>query len=341
MLPASIEASWRNATGDESYDDDGVPFFVLAGLMGSERQGRRLPSHAGQSLPKTFQAPSVPGTFQGLFPGGSSPLMGASKGPSIPSGRLTAARPGSAPPQQPNFALGLSIGGIARPSSAAVPMSSKKAPPPPPPPPPQQQQQQHDAPPSPAPASARRRGGRATSPPLQTLDRVLEKELTYGRIGFPSGHYRAPSNRMPATFTTSLLRDRGKSRLNEVAMLPSTMRKWEEGIHRRLAARSPPRSASSSSGSRLARPSSAGGAPPPPPLASEPADDAATASSPQLAAPPPAAAATVAPGELPTTWPTEMSPYEMRKFFRSTQRYFLAVDKKAFSVGPKEALTNM
>ena len=72
-LPSSIEEHWHaEPSGDAP--EDAVPFFVLAGLMGSERSGKQLPSHAGSSMPTRFDAPIAGHGRSSLFlaPGPSS-----------------------------------------------------------------------------------------------------------------------------------------------------------------------------------------------------------------------------------------------------------------------------
>ena len=314
VCPPRSEVQWRSTQSGDADGEEHVPFFVLAGLMGSERQGKPLPSHAGQSLPARFDAPGPLGSFQGLFPGSPPANVRApAVGTSI---RRSAHRPGSAPPPQHSalHAVG------ARPASAAPPR-------------PRPEQAASTSVPTSPQLSARGRAKQPPKPPLQTLDRVLQKELVYGRIGFPTGHYRAPTTRMPAAFTTSLQRDRGKSKLKDMAMLPSTMRRWEEGIHRRLALRSPLR------GGGVAAAAPSGSSSP-----AQPRDETAAALTdeiPEDGSAPLAPPTVVASNGLPTTMPVGLSPYEMRRFLRNAQRYFLAVDKKAFSVGPRDAINDV
>lgn len=169
----------------------------------------------------------------------------------------------------------------------------------------------------------RPRSGLATSaPPLQTLDRVLQKELKYGRIGFPQGHYRAPTNQLPAAFQAELMRGRGKSRLRDMTMIPTTLRAWESTVERKAAAGQRRGAAAvrpgsaASSGKRTEWPGPGGDR--------QPGAHRETGNHQAPAAP-----------ESRPSEPRPLTPFEMRKFLHHSQRYFLAVRKDAFAVGPQ------
>ena len=359
-MPASIEQEWRydnepSAGAPPSVADSEplaapvpVPFFVLAGLMGSERNGHNLPSHAGMSMPTRFDAPIAGLGRSGLIQAASFKPTRA--GPSIPSkfpagggaglqprGRpdsapSSKARPGSAKPQQ------------SRPMTAAATSSRAQ-----PPPPSAASWERYAAQADDAlglgvtvtgsSSPSRPRAAQPSVPPLQTLDRVLQKELAYGRLGFPSGHYRAPTNQLPATFHASLMRGRGKSKLRDMTMIPTTLRAWESSVERQTAVRrgvSPPRgygraAASSSrpasaSSSRMAGsgPGSAAAA------ASEEAHGLGAPVAPRAAQQQIGHAASTPASQQPPPAPTKLTPYEMRRFLQHSQKYFLAVSKQPF-----------
>jgi len=166
-------------------------------------------------------------------------------------------------------------------------------------------------------AAATRSRHAATEPPrLQTLDRVLQKELARGRLGFPAGHMPPPRTQFPTSVIASMHRERGKAALRDMTMIPSTLRAWEasheksrmgvgrahvdQRVSRGLAGDNPAaQSATSTSG-----------------MAGAATGAAAFASDPTAA-----------------SAAQQMSPYEMRRFLKDSQRYFLAVNSKTpFSV---------
>ena len=294
-LPASIEAAWHERSAHEGApgaapdDADALPFFVMLGLMGGELGQRALPSCAGSSMPWRFDAPIVGHGRSGLF------LQDAAvqSGPSIPSGRRL--RPDSAPARH-NYSAA-SRGrqadtscAAAASSSAAATRPARRRPPPPP-----------------------------VGPTLQTLDRVLQRELAYGKLGVPTGHYGGPPARLPAPQQASISRERGKSKMREVTMIPTTLRAWETTVERKTAVQRGelPRGYS--------RPASASHTPraPSPPVAWPVA--------PRQASLVPAPAAATA-GQPPQA-PPRLTPYEMRRFLKSSQRYFLSCRPEAFAVG--------
>lgn len=329
-LPASIEEHWRgdgSAEADAGENGDTLPFFVLAGLMGGERTGR-LPSHAGSSIPRRFEAPIVGHGRSGLFLADQiydqSPPIAAGPSIPVPLHHQMPPRPDSAPASKarPSYSSG-----SRRPTSAATRRSGWQ---PPLQPQPQRRSLQNEFPFSSPPledeavleAVMRKRAAasRSSVPPLQTLDRVLQKELAYGRLGFPTGHYRAPSNQMPADFTAALMRERGRSKLKDVTMIPTTLRSWESTVERRIAGQAPAhRAAPHRPGSAAAGRSS--GAVGRSGAATRAAAGGGDSSS---------AASAAAPPEPPPA-PATLTPYEMRKFLQHSQRYFMAVRREPFN----------
>jgi hypothetical protein len=278
--------------------DDAIPFFVLAGLMG-DRPTTALPSHAGQSMPRRFHEPIVRGGhYQGLFQTAGLPPTTA--GPSIPSGRGNG-RWSTRPQTAPHLSAADRVEQQQQQQQQRQQEQLQQQ---------ERQQQQRKA----VSASHTRRPPsrpeQRVVPPLQTLDRVLQKELAYGRIGFPTGHYRPPSNQLPATFHANLQRDRGKSKLRDLTMIPKTLRAWESNVEKGVLAAKHGSTSPGGKGS-AAWPS---------------------------ATPHHAAAPSSAPGgdaPFPSQMPERLTPYEMRKFLAMSQRYFLSVRKEAFSTGSR------
>jgi hypothetical protein len=317
-LPSSIEEHWHAHASEEpaaaDTPEDAVPFFVLAGLMGSDRSGKALPSHAGSSMPTRFDAPITGHGRSSLFLADTTMEIPVHAGPSIPS--KPHQRPVSAP-------VSRAAGRGGRPSSAAsqrtqptslaneYPFAAFS---------------REDEALAKALARKRAAASRPSVPPLQTLDRVLQKELAYGRLGFPQGHYRAPTNQLPAEFTASLMRDRGRSKLRDVTMIPTTLRTWESVVERSTAATrgvTPPR------GGPISRPGSR--------PASRPGSAASSShrrSAHASAATQPPAQAGAPAGQQPPESMNQLTPYEMRRFLQHSQRYFLSVrGKEPFSTG--------
>ena len=293
-LPASIEAAWNErsshagAPGAAPDDADALPFFVMLGLMGGECGSRALPSCAGSSMPRRFDAPIVGHGRSALF------LQDAAvqSGPSIPSGRML--RPESAPVRRNYSAASRgrqadTSGAVAASSTAAASRQARQKPPP-----------------------------SAAGSTLQTLDRVLQRELAFGKLGVPSGNYGGPPARLPAPQQASISRERGKSKMREMTMIPKTMRNWETGVERKTAVQRGelPRGYSQPPSVSLRPPS--------------PGPPGAWPVAPRQASLVPAAAS--ATGQPPQA-PPKLTPYEMRRFLKSSQRYFLSCRPEAFAVG--------
>ena len=327
-----------------------MPFFVMLGLMGGELGHRPLPSHAGASLPGVrFEAPVTGHARSGLFV--KSPSASAAQ-TAVPAYRQPP-RPGSAPPSStakrrpvpPQHSHYSQQQPQQQQPQQQQPQQQQLQ---------QQQQQQQQQPPSVvSPRPARLHAPRAAPPPPrrraapkysgpapQTLDKVLQRELAYGRFGVPGGHYRPPAATIPAPATASIMRERGKSRMREMTMIPTTLRAWESTVERTTA---------------IARGDLPRGYQPPTPGAHRPApsvtglavqgvavqgapqheasaDASATApreAEPAQGQPPP-------PQEQPPQIPSRLTPYEMRQFLKQSQRYFLSCRKEAFSVGSHE-----
>lgn len=321
-LPKSVARQWLQPEfeldGAAEGASEALPFSLLAGLLGGE-PSRRLPSHAGQSIPASIHSFNAPMVGAGGYARARRPPP-VSAGPSIPHSQRQ--RPGSAP------AARVDARGSEK-ATVAARAAQARAPPPPPP----------------------RRASQAATPPFQTLDRVLQRELLYGRLGYAQGHHRAPSNRLPAQLQTALLRERKKSKLCDVTMVPATLRRWEASVERRTAARSPPRTSGGSAGIGAATSTSEGStgigaatAPPPPPPGIDRAWDGVDVapytgheSAPSDASPAP----------LPASEPSmamwaesrRLSPYEMRRFLKEAQKYVLAVKKEPFAVGNGVTIT--
>jgi hypothetical protein len=281
-LPAEVEAALRCAP--EPPEGETLPFFVLAGLMGGDLGERALPSHAGQSLPSSFDTPIVGNGFTPLFQ-----------------------RPGSAPPvssswprqQQPSSPPPSTTAAHRSPASQQRPLPRR--------------------------GTAGRPAARPARPQLQTLDRVLQKELANGRLGVPGGHFGAPSE--PSHLVkAAIMRERGKSRLRDVTMIPTSLRAWESSVERRVAVQrgAPmPRGYGRGSEGTLSPTRAAAGA-------SREGGAAVGPRTASLAEVPPVSAA-----PTPPPMPPRLTPYEMRRFLQHSQRFLVGCRKEAFAVGPQ------
>ena len=194
-LPVEVEVNWRTTdSGEFANHDQPVPFSVLLGLMGRADYGP-LPSHAGQTMPRTFHAPVVrpPDAVTRARTQRGRPTSVPASTSSAPEASMMARAP-----------AGNAYHELQSPTTA------------------------------PGRRPLQRRGaGPARSVPLQTLDRTLQKELAQGRLGFPGGHFPPPPSRLPAGFMTALTRDRGKS-AKGVSMIPANLRAWESQVERQL-----------------------------------------------------------------------------------------------------------
>ena len=334
-LPASVEAAWTATQGGAEGEQESVPFFVMLGLLGGERGPRALPSHAGTSLQGVrFEAPIASDSRSGMLQQQRGLSTGV--GPNI-STHTRLVRPGSA--DQTNSVQRRAARPGSAPARAAAkrqaptlprqqePQASEPSPSSPPP---------YHPPPSfaaarfgPAPPPPRRRAApKYTGPAPQTLDRVLTRELAYGRIGVASGHYCAPSETIPAPQTASIMRQRNKSKMRDITMIPTTLRAWESTVERNAALTrgTLPRG-------YVAAPAYSGGAnrvaPRRAPSAAAESPSAAPSAAPQAES---QAESQAAPRSAP-----KLTPYEMRRFLKHSQRYFLACGKGPFSVGSQAA----